>query len=388
MIIEKSTPIALVLPNQAEIEAFTIALAECGFRKIVSFSSTKEAYELVTRQQFHLFVTRMEMPDWNGAVFIQKIRETGNYGMENHLFVCSKLDPGLINTLYDMELPYVLVAPFNRQAIKDKFQHLLKTEGSLSPEEDKYREARSAFFSNMMDMSFELINAVLAESPAMEKALLLKGEIELSRNSLDAAQQLFEAAAKANPKSSVALHKLAQVKMARNDFKGASDMLTRLAEVNPYNMTLLQNAGLSCFNSEQYDLAKKHMSKVIGLDSTNKEAANVVAEVQVKQQDYDGIIATLKKSHSDKEVVSFLNNAGIKLSKGDDVPGAIKMYSAALAYLQDSQYLYAIHYNLGVAYKKVNDRESAIKHLQISIKKKPDFEKAISSLKELEPKAA
>ena len=66
--IEKSTPIAMILPNQQEVAAFTIALAECGFRKIVAFTSTKEAYEVAVRQQFQLFVTRMDMPIWNGII--------------------------------------------------------------------------------------------------------------------------------------------------------------------------------------------------------------------------------------------------------------------------------------------------------------------------------
>lgn len=386
--IEKSTPIAMILPNQQEVAAFTIALAECGFRKIVAFTSTKEAYEVAVRQQFQLFVTRMDMPIWNGIIFIQKLRETGNYGMENHLFVCSKLDQGLTNTLYELDLPYVLVAPFNRQAIKDKFQHMLKTEGSLSSLELKYREAKSAYFNKLDDMALDIVDQVLAEKPEMEQALMLKGSIELDKKNLDQAQAIFSNVLKIYPKSAAALHKLAQIKMARNEFKAAADILNRLAEVNSYNIDLLQNAGLSCFNSDQLDLAKKHMGKVIAMDSTNKVAANVVAEVQVKQKDYDGIIATLKQTHNDKDMVSFLNNAGIKLSKGDDVPGAINMYTTALQHLTDSKYLYAVHYNLGIAYKKISDRESAVKHLRIAIQQKPDFDKAIASLKELEQKAA
>lgn len=388
MSIEKSSTICLVLPTQQEIEAFTIALAECGFRKILSFKSCTEAYEICTRQQVHSFITRMEMPDWTGITFIQKLRQTGNYGMETHLFVTSKLDSGLINTLAEVDIPYVLKAPFNRQAIKDKFQHLIQTENSLTPLIMKYREAKSAFYTNMLDMSEELVTQVIKECPTMEQALILKGDILLARKSLVEAEKCFTSAIVANPKSAAAMHKLAQVKMAGNDYAGASVILNKLATVNPYNINLLQNAGLSCFNSDQLDLAKQHMGKVIALDSTNKQAASVVAEVQVKQQDFDGIIDTLRKSHTDKDVISFLNNAGIKLSKGDDVPGAIKMYSAALNYLTESQYLYAIHYNLGVAYKKTNNREEAIKHLKIALKKKPDFDKAAASLRELEQIAA
>jgi CheY-like chemotaxis protein len=74
------------LKSQAEAEMFTQGLAECGLRRITVFTSGKEAYEVCARQQFPLFVTRVEMPDMSGLVVIQKLRATGNYGLEPNLY--------------------------------------------------------------------------------------------------------------------------------------------------------------------------------------------------------------------------------------------------------------------------------------------------------------
>lgn len=48
-----------------------------------------------------------------------------------------------------------------------------------------------------------------------------------------------------------------------------------------------------------------------------------------------------------------------------------------------SKFLYAIHYNMGIAYKRKNLPAEARKHFEASLKLKPDFDKAANALAEL-----
>lgn len=387
--LDKSCSVALVLPTQQEITTFSAALGASGFRRITAFTSAKEAYEVCTRQQFPLFVTRMEIPDMNGIVLIQKLRETGNYGQEVHLFVCDKIDATMVNSLYELELPYVLAKPFTKEAIQQKFEHLLKTENGLSPLEQQYRDARAAFYNNdLIDMAEDLVKQVLKAQPAMDRALALLGDIHMRKGQPAEARQHYVAALKSNPKSASAAHKLAQTYMSEGNYQQASDMLNKLAALNPFNIKLLENAGLSNFECEQYDKAKEFMGKVTALDATNKTAVSVTTQIKISEGDYTGIVAAMRKSHDEKEIVQFLNNAGVKLSQGDDVEGALKMYAACAEQLTESKFLYAIFYNMGLAYKKLGDIAKAKACLSKSLKLNPQFEKAAKSIKEWEKEAA
>ncbi len=127
-----STPIALLMPNHDDATIFIQALAECNYRRVTVFTSSSEAYEVCVRQQFSLFVTRMEMPDMSGIIFIQKLRLSGNYGLESHLFVCDRLLPTYLNVISEYDLDYVMAAPFKKAAIVQKFKHLIATENHLS----------------------------------------------------------------------------------------------------------------------------------------------------------------------------------------------------------------------------------------------------------------
>ncbi|MCX6129257.1 MAG: tetratricopeptide repeat protein [Proteobacteria bacterium] len=131
-----------------------------------------------------------------------------------------------------------------------------------------------------------------------------------------------------------------------------------------------------------------HMSQLSKLDSNNKTVATVTASVHIKQGDYSNLVSDLGKTLNEKELIQFLNNAGAKLSSDNDVDGAIKMYQGAIAQIQENKFLYAIHYNLGLAYKKKNEIAKAITHFEKSLKLNPEFAKAASVLAELKSQAA
>lgn len=386
--INASTPVALIMPTQAEIALFMQALTACGMKKVTTFTSTHEAYEVATRQQFPLFITRMEMPTTTGVVLIQKLRLTGNYGLEPHLFVCEKLDSKLLNVLAEYDLDYVLTAPFNVAAITEKLKHMINNENNLPVVEGKYRDAKSAFSSDLTEMAEEGIKEVLAESPDLEKAILLLGDILAKRSDFAAAREQFKKALAVNPKSAAAAHKLAQLLTAQGEHQQAADLLNRLAEISPYSIKLLENAGLSNFTIERYDEAKRHMAKLSSIDQSNKTASTITAEIKIKTGDFEGLVDTLMKTHDEKSIVQYLNNAGAKLSKGDDIEGALKMYTAALDQITESKYLYAIHYNMAIAYRKRKETNKAKSHLEKALKINPLFEKGIETLEDIKKKGA
>ncbi len=380
-------PVALITNNQAEVTLFTIALAEAGFRKVTSFTSCKEAYEVLTRQQFPIFITRMEMPDLSGIVLIQKLRLTGNYGLEPHLFVCNKLDGKLMNVLAEHDLDYAMVPPFTKVAIVQKIKHMIETENKLSPSEKLYRDAKSAYGAGILEMAEAHVNDVLKDQPNLEKAIILLGDIAQKGENLDSAQQAYKRALAVNPKSTTAMHKLAQVMMAKGDFKGSADLLDKLATVNPYNIKLLENAGLSNYNAERYDQAAAHMRELSTLDEDNKTAATVTAQVKIKKGDYSGLVNGLGKAMDDKELIQFLNNAGAKLASENQIDAAIKMYQSAIDQIKASKFLYAIHFNLGLAFKKQNIKDKAMNHFERSLKLNPEFSKASQAIEDLKKSA-
>jgi Tfp pilus assembly protein PilF len=125
------------------------------------------------------------------------------------------------------------------------------------------------------------------------------------------------------------------------------------------------------------------MGKLQSVDSGNKVAATVTAQVKIKTGDLSDLVGGLRQGMDDKEMVQFLNNAGAKLSGENDVDGAIKMYMAAVEQIKSNKFLYAIHYNLGIAFKKKKEFAKARQNFERSLKLNPEFTKATAALQEL-----
>lgn len=382
--LDKNASVALVLPTQQEVELFSIALAELGFRKVTVFRSGKEAFEVCSRQQFAIFITRMELPDMTGIVLIQKLRETGNYGLETHLFVCDKLVPSVVNLLYELDLPYVLVKPFTKPTIKQKFEYLLETEKNIPDYEEIFRGARSAYFNKLNDMALEMAQKALKIKPDLDKALILMGDILSLKNNIVQAQEYYRKAMTANPKSVAAAYKLAFTMASKGDNVQAAALFNKLASINPYHIKILENAGLTNFKAEQYEEAQKHVNQLYAVDKNNQVATQIVADIKIKDGDFSDLVSTLKRSMDEKEIVQYLNNAGVKLSHGNDVEGALRMYQSAIEQLgANSKHLYAIYYNIGIAYKRMGKWDKAKSAFERSLRLKPDFDKAAQALAEI-----
>ena len=389
MALDKSKSVAVLMPTQEEVDFFTSGLVECGFRRVVAFRTAEEAYEVAVRQLFDVFITRMEMPKMSGIVFIQKIRETGNYGGETHLFVCDKISNDLLTLLFELDLPYVLTKPFQKSAFIQKYQHLVKSEAEVSGAEQLFRDARAAYFNQIFEMAIDTIDKVLVLNPGLEKALILKGDILQKQNDLKGARETYQNVLQINDKSLTAVHKLASIAMLENNPREAAQMLNKIADLNPYHIKVLENAGISCLKADMLVEAEKHMAKLAKVDEKNKVSSSVVAEVRVKQGNYDDLVNVLSKTHGEKEIIQFLNNAGIKLSKDNDVAGALKMYKSAAIQLEGkTPLLYAIYYNMGIAYKRLDDKMNAAVCYRKALKLNPTFEKAKSALSDLDGKAA
>lgn len=386
--LDKSSKIALVLPTPAEVDLFTMGFGALNYRNSTAFTSGKEAYEVAIRQQFDLFVIRMEMLDMNGAVLVQKLRATGNYGTEVHLFVCDKLDPRILNVLSEFDINYVLVKPLTKQTVAAKVAHVFQTEASLPAFELRYREARAAFNANMNEMAEDLAKDLLANNPSSEKVMILLGDIAAKQDRPQEMLVHYSGAMRVNPKSAVAAHKLAHAYMKRGDNVRAAALLNSLAQLNPYNIKLLENAGLSNLGVNDLDKAAQYAAQLKGLDETNRTAGEVTASVKIAKGDFSDLAGSLKGTHDDKEIIAFLNNAGVKLAQGADVQGALRMYQSCVEQLQGSKYIHAVYFNMGIAYKKLGDFENAILAYQRALKLKPDFDKAASGLEDCRQRLA
>jgi tetratricopeptide (TPR) repeat protein len=385
---DKTTKVAITARTKDEGDMLSHVARACGFEQLQVFSSPRVTFEVAKRNQFQLFITHHDFPDMSGLTLIQSLRATGNYGIEPHLFLVDALTPEIMLVLVENNINHVLAKPFSADRTQQKLTHLWQGELNITPAEQEFREAHAAMSSGLMEMAQELAIKNLRTHGPMEKLLLLLGDVETKLNHPVEARRYYDAAQKFNPKSSLAAQKLAQTYMLEKDFAKAAELMNELTKLNPLNLELLANAGLSNYEVGNLDEAKDAMSRLQGLDKERKDASEVLARVAIKEGDYETAMKQLKGTHDQKELVQMLNNEGVRLSHENEIDAAIAMYLKCITIIGENPYIYALHYNLGLAYNKHHDKANAITAFKKSLELKPDFEKAASALSKLEAKSA
>jgi Tfp pilus assembly protein PilF/CheY-like chemotaxis protein len=346
---------------------------------------SREVLNLDPQETFHLFILRHETTGLSGISLMQRIRASGHYGTENYLILVDSISEAMKPVFEEFDIRYVLPKPFTADRIAGRLESLLRAESELSPFEITMRSARGAYYSGLLTMARELCLSMFRTHGYQERILTLLGEIALKEKKTSEARKFFTAALKVNPGFLPATHRMAVSHMYDRNFKEAATMLDELLPRNPLNLQLLADSGQASFEVGNHDKARLTMLHLKQLDEKDRLAADVLAKVAMAEGRVLDACRHLRKSHSDAELVQFLNNEGVRLSKEKDLDGAIRMYEQCLGEVHESEFAHAIYYNLGLAHAKRREHGPAVQYFQMALARKPDFVKAQQALARLEP---
>ena len=386
MSIDRNAKICMTLKSDSDVDLFKSIMVQNKIKNITTFTNSTIAYENATRTQYDLFLTSISLNDQPGIVLLQKLRACGNYGLEPHLFIGDAVDSETVNLFAEHGIEYVITKPYSPDKIINKLMYIFKQESNLSPAEAAYRNAKSALQSKMPDMALEMAMDAEKQFGSTEKLSILLGEIALSQGDIMKAREQFQAALNTNQNSLAAQHKIAATYMANKEYSEAKPILDRLATENPHHIQVLENAGLTSLETGDFKKAKKYMGQLQTIDEGNKTATSVITRTKIEEGEFNGLAQDLKKTHTEKELVSLLNSAGIKLSKEDKIQEAINIYLNCLEVIETADFAGKVHYNLGLAYNKLGKEKQAVFHLERTLDNIPGMEKASVMLNKLKKK--
>ena len=382
--IDLRKPLCLVMKSAEETAFFSNAFRTLGFGEIVAFDDIEVALAAILEFSYDFFVIRMEMARISGLVLIQKMYASGRYGHETHLFIADKIDQNIMNVLAEFDINYVLSKPFNFQRIEQKFQYMQSKEKDLAHSEKLFRQARLDWFGGRMEKAEAILIQLRTKPDTACRALVLSGDIKLRRGNYASARDYYQQAAALAPDSAVAVHKIADSYVKEGNFAKAAEICSAAVSVNPWNIRLLENAGLSYFEIGDKEKTQQAIASIRQIDQRNKVSSEVESRIFIQEGRFEQLIDALSVSHSEEDLVSFLNNEGVKMSRNGDYGNAINMYSQCLAKMGKNRYRFILFYNMAASYKKMGDRQQALKLLNMALEINPAYDKALEAVKQLQ----
>ncbi|MFK7872396.1 MAG: response regulator [Oligoflexales bacterium] len=384
--LNESSKVAVCLSDRRMIDLVTKILVARKLVQVIQFQSVDEAFEILSRQQVDLIVVGLELLDHPGVTLMQRLRETGNYGLEPFFFIGNDVDPQTLRIFLEYDVDYILTAPIDEKSLVAKVDFLLENENSVSPEIQLYRDAKSAVLSGLAEMAESFAEQLLNHGKLHVKALLIMVDVALLRGDYDKAEQYVDEAEGKDPYSVSILNKKSHVYRCQKKMEEAKECLDILAAENPMHLKVLERAGLTNLDLGHFDLAQQQMKNLQLLDKNNQAATETLAHVDMEQGHFEGVSERLRKNHTEKEVVSILNTAGVKLSKQKDFEGAISIYKDCLEVITKKEFVGKIHYNIALGYRGLVNYKLCLRHCSRALEAYPGFEKAKNLTEEIRKK--
>ncbi len=387
MVTEAGKNVAIVASYEEEGDKLYYLVRGEGLDRIEVFLNAESAYAKTNAGNFDIFIQRQEQTDISALTMIQKLRSSGKYGMELHMLLVNKVTEQMLPIIFEHDLQFIVEEPFTDERLKEKFQHVLNMEKELSAMDRDLRSARAAWYAGAIDFAKEICVRLFKTHGFQEKVLILLGEIALKEGKIQEAHAMFDIVLRTTPDSLVAKHRLANTYMLEKNFAEAAPMLNDLVVSNPLNINVLADAGTVNMEIGDTEHAQAAMSQMLKLDKKDRLANEIMAKIAIAGGQVEDACHFLGSCYTELEMIQFLNNAGAKLSKENDITGAIALYLRCLNIVKGSPYLYAIHYNLGLAYVKLKQSGPAAEQFKSALALKPDFAKAQQALDKIKPAA-
>lgn len=359
---------------------FEMLLKEIGANKIISSPTGDDALLQADEQHAQFFICAWELNGMPGTVFIQKIRQKRKRMFAPCLIYSKRMSDEDVRLTRELGFADILSMPFDRQAVKETVERIVKAENNLDPRESHLRKIEMYAPEQPME-AFKLFNDSMFKPGALQtRAYLSAALVFMNLAKYDKAEKCINDALKNVPDSVKGLQLQAKLLSRQGKHAEAILILEKMVSNSPKNLGTKVSLGTAYMEGQRLDDAKRIFDEVIGIDGGNQDCKDQLATIAVQEGNFGLAEQLIAETENGNELARAFNNLAIsQVAKGDFDKG-VTTYSNAMRMLADKARLHLLHYNLGLAYRKKGSLEESFQEFSKSYLAEPTYEKAYAAI--------
>lgn len=183
-----------------------------------------------------------------------------------------------------------------------------------------------------------------------------------------------------------AMNLLAKVQYTNGDLDGSLKILevaNKLCPSNPERLTLMGDVHVK---KGDLTAAKKAYLEALDVYPPFQTAREGLVQIPLSASEVEAAVHILRGVMAEKDRAALLNKAAIQAVNARQYPDAIRIYGYALQHLKEDGLKASIFYNLGLAYKKMGDGQSALLNFKECLRMSPQHPNVQEHIAEIESK--
>lgn len=376
-------------PDPSVQKHLTETLKTLGIDSIAVFDNSQEASDFLEKNgNPDLIIQEWRLKPISGSALLQRIKT--QYAIGTPVIAISSLIQAQdMPLLREMGVAHVEQKPLESDKLIARIVNVISQDRSpteIASIERKFRiEIRKGDVAAAEEL-FDTYCKTENVSPGMKRTL--EAELLFSKGDFEKARNAAVEAIKISGDSLILLNLLGKSLLFLRDFPSAIKCFNKAKEMSPHNVERLCNMADAMNEAGDEEGAKETLSAAKDLDVNNDKIKETEARVAMSNGNFNEASRLLAELGSLDDVISYLNNQAVALSKLGDLNGGILQYKNALQSIPETHVNYKamISYNLGLAAVKAKDLGEAKAALEVSLKY-PDaktYKRAASLAKRVE----
>ena len=357
--------VAIVDPDAGFNSELETALKDAGVPGVHCFSDGEEAWKWFdTQEKIGLVIHEWKIPGLTGPLLLQRIRH--KFPMAPVIVATSVFEESDKPLVHEMGVSATISKPSDRPKILSDIIYTIQQDRSPTDIDALERKIRQAIAARDFQTAGSY-RAQVTDDQSIPKSRKLKIEAEffLAENKFSEARDAGIAALKMSTDSITLLSLLGKCFLRLGDYAASLKCFERAQMLSPMNIGRLCEIAAVHSEQGQAQEAKENLEKAKEQDPTSPEVTETAAKIALNGGDISEARAIMEKMESLADIISYMNNRAVALSKSGKSPEGIELYKKTFDSIpQDRNEVKAIvKYNLALAMIKQNslmDAQNAI----------------------------
>lgn len=376
----------IVDPDDTVLKTVIETLEALGAKGVETFTSPEEALEfLKDRPDLDILIHEWKMPKISGPIFVQRVR---HMGLERTpVILCSSQVADRDQHLTrELGIATIVPKPFKKKLLLESIIWTMKQEHRPTEIRIIERKIQGFLSRNKLKKAQELVGKLKIEKKLPEASLgYFEAELLFFEQKYDSAKFTALESLRKGFSSVRLYHLMGKILMKLGDFEAAVRFLEKAQDLSPHHVMRL--CLLADAQTELGDLkaSRATLDQAAALDPQSKSVLHSELSLSLTMGELKKAEKIFQNLDFFDEIVSYLNNRAVALSRGGRHAEAIDCYNKALQCLPSkaNPVLGSLYYNLSLAQIRALEHDAGLKSLKISEKMSDEnLHKKVQSLRQ------
>ena len=349
--------VAIIEPDGAMRQLIASSLSEVADVVVHSFCDGQAFMDWYESHDVDVVLMEWRLPILSGVKVLQRIVNREAKNPPRMVLTSSSLGQTDMPLLKELGVAAVVSKPLRRQ---DIMAALLKTNtGALQPAELYFeQQIRGLIRAKKIDRASELSRVFIGNPHVSEpRKMLIQADLFLFAKKYELARDLCLKAMTSNHDVLYALQILGKCFMGLRQFEYATKCFDKAQFLSPMNIERLCLMAISEAEQGHYDKAHALVEEAQKVDAGHEMVLDTSVNVALVQGDLVAARKGIAQLPNIMAVVAFQNNRAVSMAKTQRFKESIDVYKKTIEVLPSKavEANEIIHFNLALAYIKIND---------------------------------